>query len=56
MTCLLLLKRIDRGAAAAAEALLLPACLGAACLAILAPAAREETAQFMFTKRERETV
>jgi len=50
----LLLKRIDRGAAAA-EALLL-ACLGAACLAILAPAAHEETAQFMVTKRERETV
>lgn len=49
-----MLKRID-GGAAAAEALL-PDCLGAACLAILAPAAREETAQFMVTKRERETV
>ena len=47
------LKRIDRGAAAA-EALLL-ACLGAACLTILAPAARE-TAQFMVTKHEIETV
>ena len=49
-------ERIDRGAAttAVAEALL-PACLGAACLAVVAPAARER-AQFMVTKRGREVV
>ena len=48
-----LLKRIDR-AGAAAQALL-PACLGTACLTVVAPAARER-AQFMVTRREREAI